>query len=248
MLDLAFDTDAGIGTQANFGLIVLQTDETIEMEMRRFLDIEGVALYQSRIPSGAEVTPETLSNMQHEIEQSVSLLPPAIDFDVIGYGCTSAASVIGEAAIEALVQRNRPSAKVTNPITATKAALKALGAKRIGFVSPYIAEVSASLRGTLERAGYEIVAAGSFNEASDTTVARMTEASILKAIIQVAEAAPSDAIFVSCTNLRVANIIAKAEAQLGIPVLSSNQAMGWHMLKLAGIDSPIKGYGRLFNH
>lgn len=246
MLDLAFEVDQGIGTRANLGLIVLQTDETIESEMRRLTDVNGVALYHSRIPSGADVTPDTLLQMQDEIGRSVGLLPTAVDFDVIGYGCTSAASVIGEAAVESLVQTVRPNTKVTNPITATKAALTALDAKRVAFVSPYIAGVSASLRNTLTQGGFEIVSAGTFNESSDSTVARMTEASILAAIIKLGQLTPCDAVFVSCTNLRVANVIEQAEMVLGVPVVSSNQAMAWHMLRLAGIDDSNQGVGALF--
>lgn len=246
MIDLAFEVDQGIGTCGNLGLIVLQTDETIEPEMRQLTAVEGVALYHSRIPSAADVTSETLLQMQHEIGHSVGLLPTAVNFDVIGYGCTSAASVIGEAAVEALVQAVRPSVKVTNPITATKAALTTLGAKRLSFVSPYIADVSANLRNTLTQSGFEIVSAGTFNESSDSIVARMTEASILDAIIKLGQLTPCDAVFVSCTNLRVVNVIDQAEAILGVPVLSSNQAMAWHMLQLAGIDNADAGVGSLF--
>ena len=32
----------------------------------------------------------------------------------------------------------------------------------------------------------------------------------------------------------------------GKPVLSSNQALAWHMLRLAGIDDGFAGFGRLF--
>lgn len=34
--------------------------------------------------------------------------------------------------------------------------------------------------------------------------------------------------------------------ELGKPVTSSNHAMAWHCLRLAGITEPIEGWGRLF--
>ncbi len=46
-------------------------------------------------------------------------------------------------------------------------------------------------------------------------------------------------------QLRTAGIIEEAEQALGIPVISSNQALAWHMLRLAGIDELITGQGRL---
>ena len=55
-----------------------------------------------------------------------------------------------------------------------------------------------------------------------------------------------DAVFASCTNLRAMEIIPEAEDILGKPVLCSNQVLGWHMLRLAGIDSDQPAGGRLF--
>ena len=52
--------------------------------------------------------------------------------------------------------------------------------------------------------------------------------------------------FVACTALRVVEIAAEIEAELGKPVTSSNHAMAWHCLRLAGIDDPQPHLGRLF--
>jgi len=42
------------------GLIVLQADETIELEFRHLIPAE-VEIFVSRVPSGEEVTPDTLA-------------------------------------------------------------------------------------------------------------------------------------------------------------------------------------------
>jgi maleate cis-trans isomerase len=55
----------------------------------------------------------------------------------------------------------------------------------------------------------------------------------------------SDSIVISCTNLRAAPAIAPLEAELGIPVVTSNQAGIWQSLRLLGIDAAISGYGAL---
>jgi len=78
----------------NIGLIVLQTDETIEQDFRKMFAPEHANLYITRIPSGAEVTNDTLSQMSLDLPQSASLFP-AIEFDAVAYCCTSGASVIG---------------------------------------------------------------------------------------------------------------------------------------------------------
>ncbi len=55
----------------------------------------------------------------------------------------------------------------------------------------------------------------------------------------------ADAIFISCTDFRATEAIQALEQDLGKPVFSSNQVTLWAMLRLAGIKSPINGYGRL---
>ena len=93
------------------------------------------------------------------------------------------------------------------------------------------------MRLKLELAGIEIAGFGSFEEGNDRVVARITGASILRAVEAVAAQTPCDAVFVACTNLRCLDVLAEAEARIGRPVISSNLALAWHMLHLAGIDA-----------
>ena len=80
----------------------------------------------------------------------------------------------------------------------------------------------------------------------DQVVARISETSTLNAIIEIGSSSDCDAVFVSCTNLRSFRILAQAEETLGKPVLSSNQAIAWHLLRLAGVGEGVSGPGRLF--
>ncbi|MBL4807496.1 MAG: Asp/Glu racemase, partial [Rhodobacteraceae bacterium] len=124
---------------------------------------------------------------------------------------------------------------------------RALGARRLGFITPYLPEVSAQMRLVLEQAGFEIVAFGSFEESDDRMVARITEGTIIAAAEYVAKQAPCDAIVISCTNLRCLRIIPQIEVSTGIPVISSNQALGWYMLRLSGVDRQLPDIGKLFS-
>jgi len=244
---LEFTTDGGLGTVARLGLIVLQTDQTIEHE---FADVfgarDGVALYAARIPNALEVTPDTLRQMAEEMPQTAGLLPENFGFDVVGYGCTSGATMIGESRVDALIRSVHPKAKTTNPISACKAALAALGLKRIALVTPYAVEVTLEMQANLSAAGFETAAVATFNETSDFTVARISPDSILKAVLQIGKRDDCDGVFVSCTSLRVMQIISQAEAALGKPVISSNQALAWHMARLAGLSELPTNTGRLF--
>jgi maleate isomerase len=46
--------------------------------------------------------------------------------------------------------------------------------------------------------------------------------------------------------VRLAEAAAAIEAEIGLPVTSSNHAMAWHALRLAGVDDRLDGFGRLF--
>ncbi len=245
-MTLPFVTDEGMGTRATFGLIVLQTDETIEPELARIMALDGVVLYHNRIPMTHQVTAGSLAAMAADLPGSVRLLPPSAAFNVVAYGCTSASTIIGPEGIERAVQSVLPGVTVTNPISAVIAACRALEARRIGFITPYVADVSAAMRLFLEDHGLAISAFDSFEEGDDRIVARISPASSLAAIQGMATQSDCDVIFVSCTNMRIAGIVEQAERAVGKPVISSNLALGWHMLRLAGVADVLPGLGVLF--
>ena len=243
--NIPFKTDDGIGTRANLGLLVLRTDQTIEDEFRYALPARDVALYEARLYSDVEITPENLMKMSAVIPGTVGLLPD-VKFDVIGFACTSGALVIGEDKVAARVHEELPGVQVTNPVTAARAALKALGVSRIALLTPYLAKINHSLRASLMARGMDIPVMGSFNEADDNVVARITPASVKQAILEIGASSECEAVFVSCTSMRVARIIEEVEKELGKPVTSSNHALAWHMLRLGGVAEEIAGKGELF--
>lgn len=67
---MPFTLDQGIARRARIGLIVLATDNTLEYECRRIFTLDGVALYQSRIPSPIDINPTTLQEMEKEIAEA----------------------------------------------------------------------------------------------------------------------------------------------------------------------------------
>jgi maleate isomerase len=226
------------------GLIVLQADEVIEQDFRRLVPDRAVATYVTRIPSGADLTPETLAAMEAALPSAAALLPPSVEFHAVAYACTSGATVIGATRCADLIRAASNTRAVTDPLSATIAACARLGITRIGLVSPYVAEVSGALRAALEAAGIAIAAFASFEEREEARVARIDPASIRDAALHVGTARGVEGVFLSCTNLRTLDILGEAEAILRMPVLSSNQALAWRMASLAGIAPPA-GPGRL---
>jgi maleate isomerase len=244
---MSFALDDGLGPRARIGLIVLATDNTMEEEWRRILTgLPGVAYYESRLPNSPTITPETLAEMEKDIEGATRLILPNGRMDVVAFGCTSGTIVIGEEQVFAKIRAARPGIACTTPMTGGIAGMKKLGAKRIALLTPYVDEINQMMRRFIEARGMEVPVVGSFNNPDDAEVARMTAACVRDAAIELGRHEAVDGVFVSCTSLRVAEIVEEVEAAIGKPVSSSNHAMAWHALRLAGVKDAVPGWGRLF--
>ncbi|MFF7710827.1 Asp/Glu racemase [Pseudomonas sp. NPDC007930] len=241
-----FAMDAGIAARARIGLVVLATDHTLEHEWRQLLTQPGVAFYESRLYNAAEIAPATLAAMEKDIRPAVDLILPGIALQVVAFGCTSGTLVIGEQNVFARIREARPGVACTTPLTAAMAALKALGAKRIALLTPYVESINRLFAEHIEGAGVGVSRIGSFNHADDNDVARIDAGSLHSAALALGRHEDVDAVFVSCTSLRMVSLIPVLERELGKPVISSNYAMAWHALRLAGIDEPQAQLGSLF--
>lgn len=231
--------------EIQIGLIVLQADETLEMDMRRLLP-DGVNCLVSRVPSGEELTPETLRSMEKHLSDAASLLPRGATFSAVGYGCTSGTAEIGVSRIAELTRQGVDTPAVTEPVSALIEACAHLDVHRIGLISPYIARVSNRLCDILKASQITVDEVASFNEATEANVVRIPKGALLDAAVEKGSAAECDAVFLSCTNLRTLDVIEAAEAAIGKPVLSSNQVLAWHMMRLANITPPDDAPGALF--
>lgn len=233
-----------IGAQGRAGLIVLRSDETIEAEMRSVLPAGDTALFTTRIDSAAEVSKDSLAAMRDGITGAAALLPEAIPFDVVGYGCTSASSVIGTQEVARLVGAGCTTARVTDPISGLVAACTALGVSKLALLTPYTEEVSDTMRRVLAEKGVDTPVFGSFCEPVETRVARIDPASVREAAIKLGRDKGAEAVFMSCTNLRTLDILGAVEQAAGKPALSSNYVLFWDMLR--SLDAkPRKTLGSL---
>ncbi|MBD3664126.1 aspartate/glutamate racemase family protein [Sulfitobacter aestuariivivens] len=236
MTHFNYTLEGPLGSRATLGMIVLQTDETLEHDLRRSFTAGDIALYVSRVPSGADVTPETLAQMSAALPAAARLLPPDLTYDVVGYGCTSGTAVIGPEKIAEQVRAGCDARAVTDPLSALVALCQAKGIARLAFLSPYIESVSRTLRDALAARGIETPVFGSFDEAVESKVAKISQASLYEAAMALGASDAVEAVFLSCTNLRTLDVIPRIEADLGKPVFSSNQALAWHMGVLAGLN------------
>ena len=244
---LPFDTSQIIGSRARIGLVVLATDYTIEHEMRMLVNLPGVDIYHARIANSPNISPDSLRAMEPLITATAELILPGDTLDVLAYACTSASIVLGTSTVAKNLNAAKPEAKTTNPAFAAFEAFAALGAKRIAVLTPYSKNVNAMVQNSLEDVGFDVPVFGSFNEPHDPTVAAIDSQSLKTGIARITEGQDVDAIFISCTSVRIVADVAAIETELDIPVTSSNHALAWHCLRLAGIDDKQPELGRLFS-
>lgn len=243
---LPYEMDEGVAARARIGLVTLASDYTIEPEWRTLMDLPGVAWYGARIFNDNVITPETLRAMGPRITDTANLILPGAHMDVLAFGCTSASMTLGEDAVFERLKAARPEAKYTTPITAAFAAFNGFGAKRIGVLTPYRADVNQIVADYIVSAGFEVPVFGSFNQERDDLVARIDGPSLTAGVEHICSKSDVDAIFVSCTSVRLADAVTDIERETGLPVTSSNHAMAWHALRLAGIEDKRPELGRLF--
>ena len=246
LTQMPFNLDKGIAHRAAIGLIVLATDHTVEHEFRKMLAIDGVAFYETRIRNAADINPTTLAEMEKGMAAAAGVILPGIKLDVVAYGCTSGTVVIGEEKVFARIHEARPGVACTTPITAALAAVHGLGVQRVALLTPYVRAINDTMRDYIEARGVGVTRMASFEHANDNEVARIDAASLRAAVEHLAQNADVDGIFVSCTSLRIAELIPELEARIGKPVISSNFAMAWHALRLAGVQDREPHLGRLF--
>jgi len=245
----AYELDESVHRLGSIGLVTPATNTVLEREFGKICNINGTLVHTNRIQMDTKVTPETLAALEGGIGQTVDEIASGSPLDVVAFGCTSGAMVIGPARVKELCQASKPSAKVTNPITAAVEALKTLKASPIALVTPYRDEINQQMRTYFEKEGIKVNAMVSFNEEDNTLVGRISPISIEKAALEVGKRDDVNGVFVSCTNIRFAEHIGQLEEKLGKPATSSNHAMGWHALKLLGLDKMMDAkWGSLFRN
>ncbi|WP_128916442.1 maleate cis-trans isomerase family protein [Bradyrhizobium nanningense] len=135
--------------------------------------------------------------------------------------------------------------KYTSPAHASIVALRQLNAKRIALLSPYELALHRLLPPFLRENGFEISADGTFATSSGTENNKLHRDSIFTAAKELVRHNSPDALFMSCTAMPIVPHIETLEREIGIPVISSTQAMAWDALRLIGYTRPINGFGRL---
>src|SRR3954469_118405 len=247
----------GWGFRARLGILVPHAAIGSESELAAMVP-EGVSIHAARVPLGV-MRAGGLMDPTIALEPVRAFAdPPLVDdaaemlaaapLHAIGFAFTSSSYVRGAADDEIL--RRRLEARTRGiPVAISSASavlgLRALGARRIALVDPpwFSPELTALGVDYFAGQGCEVAYAAAAGVPSEQ---RAINPGQLFEWIRQHVPAEVDAVSIGGNGLRAVGIIQALEEDLRIPVLTANQVLLWHLLRLAGTHVPVTGYGRLF--
>jgi maleate isomerase len=122
--------------------------------------------------------------------------------------------------------------------------LQAWGIKKMSLAVPYVQEPTRQLQEYYGQCGVEVVNARRLNQTVNTESAN-TSLERLRQLIRDADHPEAECIVVACTNFPAALLVEEMELQLGKPIFDSVAVTLYKALRLAGVDTPVHGWGRL---
>lgn len=237
-----------MGWRARLGFLIPPGNPTIEPEMFAMAP-PGVSVHFSRMvahgPVGSHDGQEERNRSQIEhIDESAELLAmvkPSVM--VMAHAATSyTLGRQGEADLVARLQA-KYHVPVCTAFGSSVAALKALGAKRIAYGTPYSVEATLQGKALFEEYGFTVVSHGVLENVTiiyDETPERAYR------LGRSVDKPDAQAVFLSGTGMPTIGTLEMLEHDLGKPAVSAASAMMWQALRLAGVRHCQPGYGRLF--
>lgn len=199
--------------------------------------------YRFPFPGRPDTVEELIDMMRPAIELSLACRPDRI---VVAYTPEyMTGSVTTSQRLRAFIEEatGLPATTASEGVTA---ALKALGARRIGLVTPYLPEDNRNLEAYFSAQGFAIVNAAGLGttQGRPGSTARITESAVREAFARV-DRPEVEVLLQVGTALVCAGFVADLEARHGKPVVAVNTATYWLALRRHGIAERLDGYGVL---
>lgn len=231
------------------GMVVPSLNTIAEDDFRLFCP-EDVAYHVHRIrlrKEGGRVTMDSLLRAWLEAAEEAEYLKD-LSPDAVAFNCTGASVARGANGDALLAQRlaAQLGLPATNTMVAIKEALAVLRADRLLHVCPFADEFSRVERESLEASGHAVARTVSLGFTDAKEAAQMTPQRIA-GIVREQVGPDIGAVLLSCANVRAFEAVDELERSLRMPVVTSNQATLWAVLRLVGWQGRIAGAGTLFN-
>jgi maleate isomerase len=237
-------TDA-LGRRAVFAVVLPATNTVAEPDMAA-LRPSGVSNQTFRFPFPGR--PDSLSALIELMGTTITFaLDCRPDRVIVGFSTEFLPDGLEVASLlRAYVERlaDRPTTMASD---ALPAALKVLGAKRIGIVTPYSPDTNRNVRAYFSSLGFTVsdIVGITRTDKGRIATARIGEAEVRTAIAEV-DAAGIDAVVQIGTAMISTGFAADLEKHHRKPVVAVNAATYWMALRQHGILDRLEGHGMLF--
>lgn len=230
------------GWRAKLGLILPSNNTVAEPELVRYVP-PGVSLHGTKVLARSAETRARVASMCAALPEARAALVDSRVHAIV-YGCMKSCLVEGpewEAATgRELSPEHIPFATAG---TTLRAALAALGARRVAVFSPYGDDVAELVPDYFSAAGYELVANVNRSSLADPyLVVSAHPEDLFRGIVSLPLA---DALCILATDLPTFQILEPLEQTWGGPVVTSNLAMLWWLLRSAGVRDTLPQLGTL---
>lgn len=236
---------------AKIGVLVPFTNTNLEPDIA-MLSPPGVSVHAARL-GGYDVDEIPDANQMAglgaaDIDEPLHLLS-GVRPDVVMYGCTSATLSHGVAFDRDLSAKVEAvsGAKTVTAAGALVAALTILNVKKIAFASPYVAPLNDLAIAFLADSGFETVSRADYPVALGNYGQGELTPDAVYELGMSANNNDADALVLSCTDMRSVETVDRLEAAIGMPVVTSNQAMMRVALDHLRLPSPCSAFGRLLS-
>jgi maleate isomerase len=241
-----------LGYRAKLGLIVPAFNASMQPELEMMRPV-GVTHHVARIDidDGPLTNEHEQAKLVVDVGRGVSVAlrqVMAVSPNVVLHGVSIPTFWEGPAGSARLARELEQLAGVpivVGAIACERALERLEGARRLGIVTPYQPNGDEAVASYFSALGFTVSAVKSLRSPGHAAIAHSEEGQIIDAFRTV-HAAGVDAILQVGTNLAAADLAAEAERWLAVAVVSINAAIYWQGLRQAGINDPIRGFGRLF--
>ncbi len=226
----------------HFGVLVPSTNTTVEIEYTRHLPAT-LQFHTGRLGKGSN-TPFSASRDEDVIYQSKMLGDAKVEVVALAQTSASLFDDDYDAKAKALMSRNAGVPAVTSA-EAIGEAVRALGAKRVGIVTPYSNQVIESAKRYYERKyGLQVVGMEGFGATDSYAIGKLDAAVAFEGMRRIDQPA-IEVLIVPGGNFPTMPWIATWERAFGKPVITTNQAALWGALGVMKLNDPLPGLGRL---
>jgi len=252
------------GWRARLGLMLPSLNVTTEPEFYRMVP-EGVTVHTTRMRL-EKATQESYADLAKDVPDAVTLLSHS-RVHAMAFACTSGSLFGGIGYDKAIIETMQKNTNLpcTTTSTAVVEALRAMGIRKVCVGTPYVVWVNQLEQKFLEGSGFEVASMRTivedvrevFGDVPDDAgpdvrflVNAVPPQRVYEFAVHKVYRAECDGVFLSCMGLPTLGVIKLLENDLDKPVISSNQATLWKLMKMAGIPTKpyMEQFGSLFSH